>query len=264
MAAASVTNTFTAATAAVASQVNRNFTDLVDFANDNTAHRDGPKPFTGEVSMGSFKISNLAAGSAANDAVNFTQLGNALPAGFIGMYGNAAAPSSWLLCDGAAYSRASYVDLFAAIGTSYGIGDGATTFNVPNMNAKFPYGGTPGSTGGSNDAVVVSHDHSLDHDHPSATTNSDTHNHTLLADGTAADFVDIPNYAMMRNLAGGSSYYGALGQNRIDFPTMATDSHSHSVDLPSYSGDTGSEGVSGTDLNRPAFVGVTFIIKSGL
>ena len=52
------------------------------------------------------------------------------------------------------------------------------------------------------------------------------------------------------------------GQGR--YQTGEAGAHLHSVDLPSYSGDTGSEGVSGTDLNRPAFVGVTFIIKSGL
>ena len=56
MAAASVTNTFTALTPALASEVNRNFTDVVDFANSQTVHRDGSRPFTGEVSMGSFKI----------------------------------------------------------------------------------------------------------------------------------------------------------------------------------------------------------------
>ena len=44
---------------------------------------------------------------------------------------------------------------------------------------------------------------------------------------------------MFRNLAAGSDFYGALGQNRIDFPTTATDEHSHSLDLPSYSGNTG-------------------------
>jgi microcystin-dependent protein len=62
------------------------------------------------------------------------------PPGAIIMYGAAAAPTGWLLCDGAAVSRATYADLFANIGTTWGVGDGATTFNVPDMRGKAPIG----------------------------------------------------------------------------------------------------------------------------
>lgn len=48
--------------------------------------------------------------------------------------GNGAIPSGYLLCDGSAVSRTMYPDLFAAIGTDYGSGDGSTTFNVPDSN----------------------------------------------------------------------------------------------------------------------------------
>ena len=48
-----------------------------------------------------------------------------------------ATPSAgWLLCDGAAVSRSTYSALFAAIGTSYGAGDGASTFNVPDFRGR--------------------------------------------------------------------------------------------------------------------------------
>lgn len=43
-----------------------------------------------------------------------------------------AAPTGFLACDGAAVSRTDYADLFAVVGTAYGVGDGSTTFNVPN------------------------------------------------------------------------------------------------------------------------------------
>jgi len=46
------------------------------------------------------------------------------------------APDGWLLCDGAAISRTTYAALFAVIGTKYGVGDGSTTFNVPNIKGK--------------------------------------------------------------------------------------------------------------------------------
>lgn len=53
-------------------------------------------------------------------------------------------PAGWLACDGSAVSRAAYPALFAAIGTTYGAGDGATTFNVPDMRGEFPRGDDAG------------------------------------------------------------------------------------------------------------------------
>jgi microcystin-dependent protein len=58
--------------------------------------------------------------------------------------GNGDIPSGYLLCDGSAVSRTMFPDLFSAIGTTYGSGDGSTTFNVPDFNtaARFAQGGT--------------------------------------------------------------------------------------------------------------------------
>jgi hypothetical protein len=58
--------------------------------------------------------------------------------------GNGDIPSGYLLCDGSAVSRTMFPDLFSAIGTTYGSGDGSTTFNVPDYNtaARFAQGGT--------------------------------------------------------------------------------------------------------------------------
>ena len=60
--------------------------------------------------------------------------------GMISMYAGAAAPTGFLLCDGAAVSRTTYADLFAVTSTSYGVGDGSTTFNVPDLRSSFPVG----------------------------------------------------------------------------------------------------------------------------
>ena len=49
-------------------------------------------------------------------------------------------PSGWQLCDGSAISRTTYADLFTGIGTTYGVGDGSTTFNLPDLRAKNPMG----------------------------------------------------------------------------------------------------------------------------
>ncbi|WP_273782987.1 phage tail protein, partial [Bartonella sp. ML69XJBT] len=59
------------------------------------------------------------------------------PAGFIGTFAMQAIPSGWLLCDGSAYSRSFYSDLFAAIGITWGSGDGIRTFNIPDLRGMF-------------------------------------------------------------------------------------------------------------------------------
>lgn len=51
-------------------------------------------------------------------------------------------PAGYLFCNGGAVSRTTYSNLYSAIGTSFGTGDGSTTFNLPNMNGRFLMGAT--------------------------------------------------------------------------------------------------------------------------
>ena len=89
-----------------------------------------------------------------------------IPAGAIQMYGGTTAPSGWLICDGSAISRTTYVDLFNVIGTTYGSGDGSTTFNIPNLKGRVPVGldssdtsfDTLGETGGSKSLQEHAHE----------------------------------------------------------------------------------------------------------
>jgi microcystin-dependent protein len=60
----------------------------------------------------------------------------AMPVGGVLPYAGASAPSGWLLCFGQAISRTTYASLFAAIGTTYGSGDGSMTFNVPDLRGR--------------------------------------------------------------------------------------------------------------------------------
>lgn len=72
-----------------------------------------------------------------------------MPIGAIIAYGgNSTIPAGYLLCDGAAVSRTMYPDLFSVIGTTYGAGDGSTTFNVPDYNTaeRFAQGSTVAGT----------------------------------------------------------------------------------------------------------------------
>ena len=57
--------------------------------------------------------------------------------GSIAAFAGSNLPSGWLLCDGSAISRTTYSALFSAVGTTYGAGDGSTSFNVPNLVDKF-------------------------------------------------------------------------------------------------------------------------------
>ncbi len=95
--------------------------------------------------------------------------GSAIP-GVIQMYGGSTAPSGWLLCDGSAVSRTTYSALFAVIGTTYGSGNGSTTFNLPDFKGRVPVGvGTGSATGatahtlgqkaGNENAIVPYHNH---------------------------------------------------------------------------------------------------------
>lgn len=85
------------------------------------------------------------------------------PTGSVVMYTALSAPPGWLLCDGTAVSRTTYPDLWTLLGTRFGAGDGSTTFNVPNMQARFPRMDTAAlaTAGGS-----AAHTHTMNgHDH---------------------------------------------------------------------------------------------------
>jgi len=63
-----------------------------------------------------------------------------LEAGLVTLYGGTAAPLGWQICDGSAVSRINFPELFAKIGTTYGAGDGSTTFNVPDFRGRVGVG----------------------------------------------------------------------------------------------------------------------------
>lgn len=62
------------------------------------------------------------------------------PAGSIQMYAGSSSPLGFLICDGSAVSRVSYAALFTAVGTTFGVGDGSTTFNLPDLRGRSPIG----------------------------------------------------------------------------------------------------------------------------
>jgi microcystin-dependent protein len=77
----------------------------------------------------------------------------AIPPGVVLQYAGLSAPDGWLLCDGSAISRTVYAGLFAAIDTAWGIGDGSTTFNLPDLRGRV-WAGNDNMGGSSADRVT--------------------------------------------------------------------------------------------------------------
>lgn len=69
-----------------------------------------------------------------------------LPAGMVQYFANSTVPTGWFQCNGALVSRTTYADLFAAIGTTYGAGDGSSTFALPDTRGQFLRAWSAGAT----------------------------------------------------------------------------------------------------------------------
>lgn len=86
------------------------------------------------------KLTSVAYAMKAQVAESVSSSDSLIPAGTVVAFAGTTAPAGWLLCNGAAVNRATYARLFAAISTTYGNGDGSTTFNVPDLIGRTPIG----------------------------------------------------------------------------------------------------------------------------
>jgi microcystin-dependent protein len=73
------------------------------------------------------------------------QYNSLCPAGSVVSFAGSAAPAGWLLCNGSAVSRTTYAALFAVVVTTYGAGDGSTTFNLPDLRSRSVIGAGQGA-----------------------------------------------------------------------------------------------------------------------
>lgn len=111
-----------------------------------------------------------------------SQPGDTFPAGAVLLWAGSAPPAGWMTCDGSAISRAGFPTLFANISTTWGAGDGSTTFNIPDFRDRVPVGksGTKAlaSTGGAETHTLTTAQ-MPSHSHGGATANaSQPHAHT--------------------------------------------------------------------------------------
>ena len=185
-------------------------------------------------------IAAMAAGAASGDT---------LPIGSIVPYGSSTAPANWLVCDGSAVSRTTYADLFAVIGTSYGSGDGSTTFNLPNLKGKVPVGynssetefDTMGETGGEKKHTLTiqempSHKHNINYAPPSSSggqgnayvygTKEDDNNAMILATGGDQPHNNLQPYQVVCYIIKVGQSAGLVANVVNNYSTSQSDTYS--------------------------------------
>lgn len=109
---------------------------LVQDSVGNTIYNQPTADPTYELNAGAFGLELLQTATQADAQTLLGFSAFSLPPGCMLPFGGPTAPSGWHKCDGSAVSRASFPLLFAAIGTAWGIGDGSTTFNLPDMRGR--------------------------------------------------------------------------------------------------------------------------------
>ena len=169
--------------------------------------------------------------------------------GEVRMYGAPTPPEGWFNCDGSELSRVDYADLYSVIGTTFGDGDGSTSFNLPDFRDQVPGGFSVdndiGATEGKDEwtaADLPAHNH---------TTGNDTHTHNLLIKDASGygpgDYIDWTDQQTDGNPGG---YENSGGPNNT-LQLVQSDTHNHSVSSTGSGGD-----------NRQATTYINFIIKT--
>lgn len=184
-------------------------------------------------------------------------IGSFEPIGSVKMYAGENAPDKWLKCDGTAVSRTTYAKLFAVIGTTYGAGDGSTTFNVPDFRDRMPIGAgnlyARNASGGSKDAIIPYHNHSVNAVNTGGMSANATHTHK-----------DGVNENSKFAASAGNATCQVLGDKDSSSARATTSANlAHTHQVPSH--NTNYAGTSGnlTNANLPPYRGINFIIFAG-
>lgn len=158
------------------------------------------------------------------------------PIGAVTAYAGTSAPDSWLFCFGQAISRTTYASLFAALGTGYGVGDGTSTFNLPDLrgrtiagfdnmggtdSGRLDWANTPGTSGGAQTHTLSAAESGVPaHQHANTLGAESAHTHSAGFSVSAY----IPGNAGL----GTANYMWATGGIN-GFTTGAGSSHNHTI-----------------------------------
>lgn len=226
--------------------------------------------------------------------VGIAQSVSSSPTGALTAFAGSSAPTGWLLCYGQAVSRATYAALYSVVGTTYGSGDGSTTFNIPDMRGRVPValdnmGGTDadrltvantlGDTGGKEKHLLIvsempSHTH-LQNAHNHAQTNhthantltDNNHTHGYLVNIQHIDGTVVPTAESLTSglQQGGRRRYSDTTGNNNQTPMSITNAGqtanlSDTTAVNQSAGGTG--GVTDAHNNMQPYILTNYIIKT--
>lgn len=215
-------------------------------------------------------------GVAVEALIPASQPGDVFPAGTVVDYAGSAAPSGWLICDGSTVSRTTYPQLFANIGTTYGAGDGSTTFGIPDCRGRKTIGKHSSGTFVTLGGVGGEENHTLSAaEMPSHTHTGPSHTHSLSVSGTTAS-AGSHTHTITDTLVSDSTtslihavQTGSAGTYGIPITpgVAAAGAHTHTVTSTGTSGAagtgaTGSAGSSATHNNMDPYIVLNKIIRA--
>jgi len=147
------------------------------------------------------------------DAANLTGV-QGVNTGIIVPWSDASIPSGFLECNGSAVSRSTYATLFAVVGTTYGVGDGSTTFNLPDLQGSCCQNTSPtkpfGSSGGATTVASTGNVSASLANYTLTTADIAPHTHLLSISGTNRGEPNAMNFANRQN-SGASGNTGGGG-----------------------------------------------------
>ena len=240
----------------------------------NAAHYSLSAPLAGQTYEARVRSINSVGTGAWSETVIRMAVDSVVPVGTIIAYAGdwTTPPMDWLRCDGAAHSRTGEAALYARIGTTYGAGDGSTTFNVPEGRGRFLYGKRDsdalGATGGA-ETITLTIAQMPTHSHagPSHTHTLPSHSHSIPSHSHG--------YSQMRSREinwsddGPGRYTAFLGRWAVVPNTVQRTSGGYAgTSGDSGGGSTGSSSMSIEDAgsgqshpNMPPYLAINFLIR---